>query len=323
MWEKQTTITFDYDGGTYVDNETEASAKTYTCAESWAIRVDSVNLPQKEVLVFNGWMETETGEYYEMTPDGYNSAWITTDQDKTFKAVWVNQIEITYDPGDRKFNYSGGDMDENGLIHRYNGVGMKEPFGFGGGSTGYYTQSEDGDYVVVGWTLAGDTSGKVYDDVGSITLPDGDVTYKAVWRKKLNVTYDPNGGHFYSGEDTAKVQYAAKDTPYAVWLYGGGGSGYGRGRERDPLREGYVFTGWQKENSVGDTLYQNGSICDSLTEDTIFKAHWALEGDVNGDDSFDLLDLVAVQKWLLGNPDVQLANPLAGDLCLVDDVGVR
>ncbi|MCR4646077.1 MAG: hypothetical protein K5695_11850 [Oscillospiraceae bacterium] len=39
-----------------------------------------------------------------------------------------------------------------------------------------------------------------------------------------------------------------------------------------------------------------------------------LTGDVNADGTFDVLDLVLLQEWLLAIPDVTLDDPDAGDL---------
>ena len=38
-------------------------------------------------------------------------------------------------------------------------------------------------------------------------------------------------------------------------------------------------------------------------------------GDVNADGSFNVSDLVLLQRWLLAAPDAELANWQAGDLC--------
>lgn len=38
--------------------------------------------------------------------------------------------------------------------------------------------------------------------------------------------------------------------------------------------------------------------------------------DVNSDDRFDITDVVTLQKWLLGKPDIVLMNWEAADLCM-------
>lgn len=40
-----------------------------------------------------------------------------------------------------------------------------------------------------------------------------------------------------------------------------------------------------------------------------------VKGDVNGDDEFNITDVVMLQKWLLGTPDTKLSNWKAADLC--------
>ncbi|MBR5165209.1 MAG: hypothetical protein IKW87_06600 [Ruminococcus sp.] len=41
----------------------------------------------------------------------------------------------------------------------------------------------------------------------------------------------------------------------------------------------------------------------------------SITGDVNADGSFNVSDLVLLQKWLLAAPDSELADWQAGDLC--------
>lgn len=45
-------------------------------------------------------------------------------------------------------------------------------------------------------------------------------------------------------------------------------------------------------------------------------------GDVNADGAFNVSDVVALQKWLLGVPDVKLADWKAGNLCNDDRLDV-
>ena len=47
-------------------------------------------------------------------------------------------------------------------------------------------------------------------------------------------------------------------------------------------------------------------------------SEWApqtIAGDVNADGAFNVADAVALQKWLLGVPDVTLADWKAGNFC--------
>ena len=47
-----------------------------------------------------------------------------------------------------------------------------------------------------------------------------------------------------------------------------------------------------------------------------------ITGDVNDDGSFNVSDLVLMQKWLLAVPDTKLKNWKAGDLCKDDTLDV-
>ena len=45
-----------------------------------------------------------------------------------------------------------------------------------------------------------------------------------------------------------------------------------------------------------------------------YDALAAVEGDVNGDGVFNVADAACLQKWLLADPDISLADWKAGDL---------
>ena len=47
----------------------------------------------------------------------------------------------------------------------------------------------------------------------------------------------------------------------------------------------------------------------------ILRSESYVAGDVNADGSFNVSDLVLLQRWLLAAPDAELADWQAGDLC--------
>ena len=51
-----------------------------------------------------------------------------------------------------------------------------------------------------------------------------------------------------------------------------------------------------------------------VINDTLRRGTY-VAGDVNADGSFNVSDLVLLQRWLLATPDAELANWQAGDLC--------
>lgn len=60
-----------------------------------------------------------------------------------------------------------------------------------------------------------------------------------------------------------------------------------------------------------ETMYQN--VYSKLSAAS--EVPQPVKGDVNGDGSFGVADLVTMQKWLLGAPDTLLADWQAGDFC--------
>ncbi|MBR4362046.1 MAG: dockerin type I repeat-containing protein [Ruminococcus sp.] len=51
-----------------------------------------------------------------------------------------------------------------------------------------------------------------------------------------------------------------------------------------------------------------------VINDTL-RGETSVAGDVNADGSFNVSDLVLLQRWLLAAPDSELADWQAGDLC--------
>lgn len=60
------------------------------------------------------------------------------------------------------------------------------------------------------------------------------------------------------------------------------------------------------------------AICDNVSAEYSVEATCMLEsaaGDVNADGEFNISDVVMMQKWLLGVPEVTLVDWKAGDIC--------
>ncbi|MBR4201420.1 MAG: dockerin type I repeat-containing protein [Oscillospiraceae bacterium] len=82
-----------------------------------------------------------------------------------------------------------------------------------------------------------------------------------------------------------------------------------------------------------DAVYENGTcdtgdeitvsmLTDSIADITV-KVHFAAEGDVNSDGSFDAADTVLLAQWLTGTPDTVLKNWKAADFCNDDALDAR
>ena len=60
----------------------------------------------------------------------------------------------------------------------------------------------------------------------------------------------------------------------------------------------------------------------TLSTNRLLLVTEAPNGDVNADSTFNVADVVLLQKWLLAVPDVKLADWKAGNLCNDDRLDV-
>lgn len=70
-------------------------------------------------------------------------------------------------------------------------------------------------------------------------------------------------------------------------------------------------------SASGDMVITDGSDPTACTFDIMPEGiiPSVIKGDVNADHTFNIADVVIMQKWLLANPDTKLKNWRAGDLC--------
>ena len=316
VWEETHTVIFDYNGGifTAADGETSTSEE-HIGASSWGcVSYRRHSLPERDGYVFNGWEDVDSGEHYEV------DELVATDHDRRLKAVWAKEITITYDPGDQSFvsyqDWIQERVEEDGKIRITAGAGMTAN---DTEASWWWLHTPDEVYFATGWYLVGDDSGKRYEHGEDFIAADEDMTFVADWKKLIQVTYDYNGGGQtwgipdgeYRYEGTFEDKDAAEDTQYVVYQ-----TDIGAERNlfngNDLYKEGCRFLGWQIKGDADGRLYQ----CDEpvrLKEDTTFVAVWGKAGDVNDDGEFTVADIVAVQKWLLGEPDSRPAKLLAAD----------
>ena len=65
--------------------------------------------------------------------------------------------------------------------------------------------------------------------------------------------------------------------------------------------------------SVSLTYNVNTHTLKSISKLEIIENSRGIKGDVNSDKKFDIADVVLLQKWIIGVPDVKLANWKAAD----------
>ena len=187
-----------------------------------------------------------------------------------------------------------------------------QKFGYKTDGTGRYSTMNAADvgfgawakpgYDMLGWSKdknAAEKSWNTYANVidSWITKNSPTIDLYAVWKPHVYTVYFEVDGAY----GTKKVTY---------------GTAYGD--LPAPEAEGYRFGGWftaDDEEITADSVY-------SAATDQVLYVHWIAaepSGDCTGDGEFDVLDVVALQKWLLACEDTGLTDWQAADLCQ-DDV---
>lgn len=134
---------------------------------------------------------------------------------------------------------------------------------------------------------------------------------------KLSV--DPNGGTYDNSTSPVTKEHSLQ-YGYSYW------GNIGEGEYGNAYRNGYILTGYFDKPSGGTKIYDSDGIAldtDYFTNltylgnsDLTVYAQWQIiEGNVNSDNSFTVVDVVLLQKWLLAAPDTNLANWKAADPC--------
>ena len=237
--------------------------------------------------------------------NGTNSI-IMPDHDVTLTPIWTYQIAVTFAAGD---------------VDRINGnpsVTFKYNEGMPMELAGADRLSRTG-YEITGWLSSVD--GETYRPGQSVTLPNEDVTYSAVW-SPIEYTIVFNAGTGKSA-DNIKIK-GTTDTSIIC-------------PENNCVKEGYYFDGWK----YGDDIYQPGDeffiegakpgLGIALT--SVWKAGTKpvvepttvpptdvvltdLPGDANNDGEVDLNDAVAILQFAA----LPAKYPIAAELMDIADV---
>ncbi len=201
-------------------------------------------------------------------------------------------------------------------------------------------------YTFQGWSTE-KSGGTIYsatdnelianDFYPDIETQSGTVTMYAQW--KLNtvvVNYHANGGtvgnteDYYLGSDSYLYKQSDNKKSFQTWSYNAGkeygllnASTYGLSRE------GYTFIGWSTEQSGGTVLDSKDAslITNDFYPDIATKsggtvtmyAQWKCLGDVNTDGDVSVLDVIALQKYLLAAGELTAEQ---GNNADIDDSGM-
>lgn len=188
------------------------------------------DIPEKAGFIFNGWSDGSTtyqpGESFTMP-----------DHDVLLTAIWIKRCTVTYD-------LNGG-----------TGIASSKSYLAGETVTIISDEPTKEGYAFDGWTDGSTT----YQSGATFTMPDHDVTLKAVWKAiygpptpTFTVTYLLDGG-----EGEIPVQQYPLNGVVVV-------------TSQKPTKEGAVFVGW----TDGNKTYQPGESFKMPNHDVTLTALW-------------------------------------------------
>lgn len=199
----------------------------------------------------------------------------TTDQ--TLYAYWTaNKYTIT-------FNTNGGTCDTTSKLVTYNSTYGDLP-----------KPSRTG-YTFKGW-FTSESGGKQITKDSKVTITANQTLYAQWTLSTYTVILDANGGAV--SDDSVTVTYS---------------KAYGTLPE--PTRESYTFLGWFTTVDGGTEV--TASTIVATNKDHTLYAHWQknkVVGDVNADGTFNMADVVMLQKWLVCTQNAVLTDWQAADM---------
>lgn len=260
-YKKSTNITYDLDGGSYMDRE-----KALTQAP----------LPPGGTLEIAPYFPTNPPKFFAGWTDGTNTyypgfSYEVPETDLTLKAIWAdsgNKISFSYPPNvlfsqnavmskgsiapGTQFELPGEDVPyiyENFVYW---------PIYFGNSYSRDAPPLHAEGYTFVGW----DDGNKIYRGGDVYTMGNENVLFTAVWsQESLTASYDLDGG-IYPGQKTVPLKEdIALNTYFYIEPY-------------SPIKSGYIFDGWN--DGISEKIYKPGERFEEVGEnDIVLKAVWS------------------------------------------------
>ena len=229
-WEKQSSMTFDANGGAWDDNET--SKKVY-------IEEGKVTLPKDPVRDgwnFVGWNTDKGGKGEAFTADS-----IPADGMVVY-AQWQQvpkSYTVTFEKGDH------GSLDGTASFSVKEGESMEN----NGQSVPAVKPADD--YTFIGWKSDIEGDDKTYSSEEIVKMQiTQNITFTAQYKEKENptengtMTFDPNGGAWNGDKTPQKVEI--KDGKVTL--------------PKDPVRDGWVFVGWNTDKDGNGEVFTKDSV---------------------------------------------------------------
>ncbi|MBQ6393519.1 MAG: InlB B-repeat-containing protein, partial [Eubacterium sp.] len=249
LWEKKLTLSYQGNGGNNVP--ASQSETVYNEKTSYTFTI-SDTIPVRSGYTFVGW-----GTTTDATSTYGSGEQITITEDKTLYAIWsqdsasTERVTLTYS-GEN----GGKNIPASRTVDKDRDVKLSGLLPFKEG------------YDFLGWSLEKDATSASYAPEDEIRV-SSDITLYAIWKKSIVLSYDGNKGE--------SVPFSEKGTIYnkaTIYTF--------KISYDIPVREGYIFLGWNENKNDQAAFYAPGDEID-LSDNKILYAIWKEDKDNNPD----------------------------------------
>ena len=260
-WKTMIPVTYYANGGEFRDYGMPSGDQEYTGRkvetrttktgeEHWFIDWE----PERDGYWFLGWSYDEDGTEEDIIPNPINVP--LNCEEITLYAVWGKRCIVT-------FEFQGGSWNEFNDEFSYEQDPMTPFF------VGYIEPHKDG-YEFLGWNE--DPTATTAEPNYYIEALTDDITFYAVWKPLVTVTFDAGENGHIENEQTKSVYFRNGETFNFTQVWNRDGEVF------EPRKEGYIFAGWLYNGQAFNNI--------SLTENITLTASWVEEHtiflDANG-----------------------------------------
>ena len=222
---------------------------------------------------FVGWKTSESDLTYVSTDSSYD---VTVTGNSNYIACFAaNTHTISFDINVPEGSTTSGVMEDE-VVEEGSYTIKKNQFTYSGH---YFT----------GWKIDGDNT--LYEDQGSITVGESDITLYAQWEEGWTVSFNANGAD--SGTMQSVNISASGSTDYTI-------------PDCSFIKDGYVFECWRADNPISGQEYKKDAIL-SVDKDTVLYAVWYRPVNLHANDGGDP-ENVKVQQFTVGDEENILSS---------------
>ena len=282
-------ITFNADGGAFVDGETvKRVAATYGEA------IAAPAAPTRTGYTFEGWA-SESGAQ----TGSHDLGNLTVDLDETTLTYYAAWKAISYSENNGvKFDANTGAF-ANGMTTVRVAATFDQPI------VAPAEEPIKAGHTFKGWA-ATSTATEPLESLGNLTQvidPDAPLTFYAVWEKETyigKITFNANNGAFDDGETVKAIDITFGDAIVAPGV---------------PTRTGYVFKGWATSAGALAGSTDLGNLTTDLSDTSItYYAVWAEADGVE----YTVKVYIMNTEGVYGDPEVKVTTGKTGDAVSAD-----